>query len=104
MRTANDGLAGLISAGQFHPEIVFADPTIPSMDGFDLCKRLRTNTLTQNTAVFALSGSADPSDGRFAGFDACLRKPVEFEVIEASSAARRARCRTSLTRRRCTLH
>jgi len=81
--TANDGLAGLSAAREFHPEIVFVDLTMPRMDGFELCEHLRASALTQNAAVFALSASAYPSDRRSVGFDAYLRKPVEFEVIEA---------------------
>jgi len=82
---AGDGLEGLVVASKFRPQIVFLDIRMPRMDGFELCMRLRSNRLTQDAAVFALTGGSYngqiPADasGRF---DAYLRKPIEWDVIE----------------------
>jgi CheY-like chemotaxis protein len=85
VRTAADGFEALKMVNEFRPEIVFVDISMPRMDGFELCTRLRSHPLTSDAAVFALTAGLyerqTPSSA-LAQFDAYLRKPAEFEVIE----------------------
>jgi CheY-like chemotaxis protein len=84
VRDADSGGEAMRICAEFAPDIVFVDIRMPDMDGFELCARLRQNTVTQNAAVYALTAYApavSSSDARRLGFDAYLLKPVRLEAI-----------------------
>jgi CheY-like chemotaxis protein len=93
VRTAGDGIEALIEAGKFLPDIAFLDLNMPRMNGFELCARLRADTSTQDSALFALAaGGADTHIAERASvrFDAYLCKPVELGLVEALVNATKA--------------
>jgi len=55
VNTARDGEEGLQKAIELRPDIVFLDIRLPKMDGFEVFRRLRGNSLTQDTPVIILS-------------------------------------------------
>jgi two-component system, cell cycle response regulator len=64
---------------------VFLDIMMPGIDGYEVCKRIKSNAETRNTAVVMLSSKSSAFDkfrGNWAGCDAYLGKPVgEDELL-----------------------
>ncbi|HEX8956104.1 MAG TPA: response regulator [Burkholderiaceae bacterium] len=64
---------------------IFLDIMMPGIDGYQVCKRIKGNALTKDTAVVMLSSKSSAFDkfrGNWAGCDAYLGKPVgEDELL-----------------------
>jgi len=89
VRVANDGPLALILAKEFIPEVVLLDIGLPSMDGFEVARRLRKQQGASLLRLIALTGYGQESDrqkARAAGFDDHLVKPVELEVLTSTIA------------------
>jgi signal transduction histidine kinase len=85
VRVAHDGAAGLAIAKEFKPGFAFLDIGMPKMSGFELARRLRAAPETTGTILVAVTGFSQPSDreeGRRAGFDGFLVKPVEIDRLK----------------------
>jgi PAS domain S-box-containing protein len=82
--TEYDGQSALDRAAETPPDIVFIDLGMPGMDGFEVCRRLREQSLDKRPRIVALTGwgrkedIARTADG---GFDAHLVKPVDRDVL-----------------------
>ena len=53
--TASNGKDGLKKAVDESPELIFLDIKMPEMDGFEVLKKLRSDTKTKNIPVVILS-------------------------------------------------
>jgi two-component system response regulator len=65
------------------PRLVLLDLHLPTMDGFEVLKRLRANERTRLLPVVVYSSSDEDSDQREAerlGADGYIRKPVGYEA------------------------
>ncbi|HEV8320212.1 MAG TPA: response regulator, partial [Myxococcota bacterium] len=81
---ATDGEAALGMARQLHPAVVLADYLMPKMDGYDLCRALKSDPGTARTPVVLLTGSSAPYDegrGNACGVDAHLAKPWDSQAL-----------------------
>jgi CheY-like chemotaxis protein/two-component sensor histidine kinase len=81
---AHDGPAALEAANQVGPDLVLLDIGLPTMDGHEVCRRLRAQPRGANMRVVALTGwgqDADRRRSREAGFDGHLAKPVVYEDL-----------------------
>ncbi|UCD08320.1 MAG: response regulator [Dehalococcoidales bacterium] len=77
--TASNGIVGLQMATQESPDLVVLDVMLPGLDGFEVCRRLREGSNTENISIIMLSGKAQETDrdtGLKMGADAYLIKPV----------------------------
>lgn len=100
---AATGLEAMRLVADMAPSAILLDMVLPGLDGWEIARRLRSDPLTRETpiiAVTALSGSDDHDRALVAGCDAVLTKPVPpstlLDVIRqhAGSAGRtRARFR-----------
>ncbi|HVF60525.1 MAG TPA: response regulator [Thermoanaerobaculia bacterium] len=84
MRTAFDGPDALASAEEFRPEIVLLDIGLPTLSGYDVCRRLRRLPWAQKVRIVALTGWGQEEDRRRsdeAGFDHHLVKPVDLHQL-----------------------
>jgi CheY-like chemotaxis protein len=64
---------------------------LPNMDGYALCKEMRSALDRPQTRYVALTGYGQERDilrAKEAGFDAHLTKPVEFERLQQVLEAR----------------
>lgn len=80
---AYTGEEGLKQAYMIHPDLVILDVTMPGLDGFDVCARLREFS---NFPILMLTARAQESDllrGFNAGVDDFLRKPFHKDEFEA---------------------
>jgi len=85
VRVAHSGASALAIAGSYLPRVVFLDIGMPSMDGFEVARRLRQLPGLEGTVLAALTGwgqSEDRLRTRQAGFDHHFVKPLEPEALE----------------------
>jgi len=83
---SGDALDGLHKAQTLLPDIVLADASMPGMDGFQLCQRLRQSASGRQMPVVLLtSGFAvyDKAKGDRAGVTTHLAKPFDPQVLLA---------------------
>ena len=81
---AGDALDGLHKAQTLLPDIVLADASMPGLDGFQLCQRIRHSASGRHVPVVLLtSGFAayDKAKGDRAGVTTHLAKPFEPQVL-----------------------
>jgi len=79
-----DALDGLHKAQTLLPDIVLADASMPGMDGFQLCQRIRQSASGRHVPVVLLtSGFAayDKAKGDRVGVTTHLAKPFEPQVL-----------------------
>ena len=77
--TAYSGTEALAMAERAECDIVLLDVMMPDMDGFEVCRRLKTNPATHHIPVVMVTALDQPSDrvkGLEAGADDFLTKPV----------------------------
>ena len=85
--TAPDGEAGLIAARTYQPHLVLLDITMPGVDGFEVCRRLR---LLDDIAIIMLTARDDVADKVNAlglGADDYVPKPFSFDELVARMRA-----------------
>ena len=78
--TAFSGPEALDVIGREHPDIILLDVMMPGMDGFEVCRRIKTDPATAHIPVVMVTALDQPSDrvaGLEAGADDFLTKPVQ---------------------------
>lgn len=81
---AQGGIEGLLRVGSLRPDAVLLDAYMPGMDGVEVCRRIRSYSETEHTAVIALTGrpSAELTElFMAAGATACLAKPLDLAEL-----------------------
>ena len=84
--TASDGPSAIEIAGQQSPDIILLDVMMPGMDGYETCKRLKSDPETAHIPVVmvtALNEVRDRVRGLEAGADDFLTKPVNDVALFA---------------------
>jgi CheY-like chemotaxis protein len=84
VRLARDGQAGLQMAQEEIPRLVFLDVRMPKLDGWQVCKALKSNPVTSQTPVIMLTGcSQDVQElyGLQCGADEYVTKPWDAEQL-----------------------
>jgi two-component system cell cycle response regulator len=80
VRTARNGAEGLQICAQERTDVVLLDVMMPGMDGFEVCRRLKSDPRTQHLPVIIITALDQPSDkvrGLEAGADDFLTKLVD---------------------------
>jgi DNA-binding response OmpR family regulator len=81
---AGDGEEALTKAFEEIPDIILLDVKLPKLNGYEVCKRLKSDERTRNVPVIILSAkaqSAEISEGLAAGAEKYLCKPMGFPDI-----------------------
>lgn len=84
--TAFDGRSALEKVATEQPDLILLDVMMPDMDGFEVCRRLKSDeetVLIPIVMVTALSEKADRIKGIEAGVDDFLTKPVDKQQLNA---------------------
>ncbi len=82
--TARDGQQALDAIERCEPDIVLLDVMMPGMDGFEACRRIKSNPETQHLPVVmvtALSAVSDRVRGLESGADDFLTKPLDDQAL-----------------------
>src|SRR6185369_8636997 len=91
VESAANGVAGLEQANRSRPDLIISDILMPDMDGFELCRRVKTDEqLLGIPFVFYTATYVEPKDEKLAmalGASRFLIKPMEpedfFRTIKA---------------------
>ena len=84
--TANNGIDALKIAKEEKPVLVLLDLMIPGMDGFDVCKEIKKDKETSNTAIIMLTAKGEELDkilGLELGADDYITKPFSIRELLA---------------------
>ncbi|MBD2086779.1 response regulator [Trichocoleus sp. Lan] len=95
---AEDGESAIESAEYASPDLILLDVLMPGIDGFETCRRLKANQVTQDIPVIfmtALSETVDKVKGLNLGAVDYITKPLQHEeVLARVSIHLRLRCLT----------
>jgi DNA-binding response OmpR family regulator len=78
--TANDGEECLAAVNREKPDLVLLDVTLPKLDGYETCRRLKANAETRSIPVIFLTAKAQKSEeeiGMEAGAVGYMTKPFD---------------------------
>lgn len=78
---AHDGPTGLAQAAQLNPDLILLDVMMPGMDGFEVCRQLRTDPQLADVLIIMITAKDDRQsrlEGLEAGADDFLGKPVDY--------------------------
>ncbi len=84
--TASDGEAALEQAQSNRPDVILMDVLMPKMNGFEACRRLKANEITQDIPVMFMTALTNPVDklqGLQLGAVDYLNKPILCEEVLA---------------------
>ncbi len=82
---ATDGEAGLIALRSKRPDLVVSDIQMPILDGYQMCERIKQDSLLRHTPVILLTVLSDSTDvikGLNAGAEAYLTKPYDNDSLK----------------------
>ena len=83
---AHDGPGALAAAEKERPELILLDIGLPTLNGYEVCRRIRAQPWGASVVMIALTGWGQDEDRRRsheAGFDGHLVKPVEYAELMA---------------------
>jgi signal transduction histidine kinase len=88
---ASDGHRALELVEQLKPRVVVLDVQLPGLDGWTVCKRIKSNPETASVLVLQVSATfvteSDTVRSLEQGADACLTEPIEAPVLVATVRA-----------------
>lgn len=82
---AHDGFEAGKLIHSFNPDIILMDLMMPTMDGFETCKRIKEDPQTSNIRIICMTGfGSEENTTRILelGAEACLMKPIDEKILE----------------------
>jgi two-component system alkaline phosphatase synthesis response regulator PhoP len=93
--TAIDGVDALEKVAAHNPDLILLDVMMPRMSGFQVCKKLKTDTKTKDIQILmvtALNELGDIEQASECGTDDFVSKPVnKFELVTRVKSLLRVR-------------
>ena len=86
VHVAFDGYSAGELVGLVKPAVILLDLHMPDMDGFEVCRRIKSNPLISQTEVIAVTADPDPERKQrimSMGACACFTKPVDLDALSA---------------------
>jgi CheY-like chemotaxis protein len=90
VETAADGIEALAKARSFEPALILLDLGLPRMNGYDVCRSIRSHAWGKDIFIVAVTGwgqDGDRARSLAAGFNAHLVKPVGYETLRSVLAS-----------------
>ncbi|MCB9297208.1 MAG: response regulator [Lewinellaceae bacterium] len=84
LQTARNGREGVEKALEIVPDVILSDVMMPEMDGFEVCRILKSSRATSHIPIVLLTAKATQEDkvaGLSQGADAYLTKPFDKEEL-----------------------
>ena len=81
---AKNGIEALDILGKSSPKIIVSDVLMPEMDGYELCKRIRSDKNSQEIPIILLTSLSDPKDvikGLESGANNFIVKPYDERYL-----------------------
>jgi len=82
---AGNGTEALKKVREFHPDIMFLDIMMPEMNGYDVCRAIKSDPLLDKIYIIMLSAKGQASEqefGKDAGADEYIVKPFSpMEIL-----------------------
>src|ERR1700726_3954107 len=81
---AHDGQEGLRKAQMQLPDLILLDLMLPTLDGLEVCRELRSGERTRNVPILMLTARAEETDqvvGFSMGADDYVTKPFSVKVL-----------------------
>ena len=81
---ARDGKEGLEKAIEYMPDLILTDLMMPGMNGFDLCREIRSSIVLNHIPIIIITAKSEDIDkvqGIEAGADAYLLKPFNTDEL-----------------------
>lgn len=81
---ATDGVEALEEVQKKRPDLMVLDIVMPRMNGYELCRRLKSDPKTRNIAIVMCSSKGEEFDrywGMKQGADAYIAKPFQPEEL-----------------------
>lgn len=85
--SVNDGMEALQQMQTTCPDLVVLDIVMPKMNGYEVCRKLKTDPKTQNVPVVMCSSKGEEFDrywGMKQGADAYIVKPFQTKELVAT--------------------
>lgn len=82
--TASNGAEALTLIQTQKPDLVFLDVMMPKMNGFEVCKAVKSDVATRNTYVIMLTAKGqefDQQQGREVGANLYMTKPFDPDEV-----------------------
>ncbi|GAB6106582.1 HD domain-containing protein [Fusibacter bizertensis] len=85
--TSLDGINGIDKAIQYDPDVILLDVVMPSMDGFEVCKRLKSDSRIKDIPVVFVTALKEDKENRItaleSGAEGFLAKPIDVSELTA---------------------
>ena len=81
---AHDGLEAIEAAENVNPHAILLDIGLPSLNGYEVCRRIRQTPFGKDVVLIAVTGWGQQEDrnrSQEAGFDTHIVKPVDHEAL-----------------------
>jgi CheY-like chemotaxis protein len=81
---ANDAFQAGTLIATHRPDVVLLDLPMPGMDGFEVCRLIRSQSPATSAEVIAMAARLSPEDERRileCGARVCLRKPLDMDSV-----------------------
>lgn len=81
---ARNGAEGLEKAKEFMPDLLVTDLMMPEMDGYELCREVRSSAILNHIPIIVITAKCEEKDRirlLEAGADAYLQKPFNAEEL-----------------------
>ena len=86
VKTTQDGFEALRVAASWQPDLILLDVMMPGIDGYQTCRRLKTDGQTMHIPVVMITALGDTTErlqGLEVGADDFLTKPVDYDTLLA---------------------
>lgn len=80
---AENGLTALAQAREQRPDIIVSDVNMEGMDGYELCRQVRSEPPLRHVPFLFISGHSPREDAAVSPADAYLVKPVRPDMLIA---------------------
>lgn len=87
--SASDGFEASQQVKHFKPDLLILDIMMPDINGYDVCKELKSAPETQSTKIVVLSAYLDEENYKKMkefGADACYSKPLPLDELKKEIA------------------